>query len=485
MIKFFVCGILTSFLFPPFFLIPIGFVVFPFLFKLLIDKEYINSNFKTHFLAGLFYGLGFFTIYLGWIKEPFFIEDETKKYAFISYLLIIYCSLYFGLIFIILKYLNNNFIKFLSLPLLIVISEYICANFIYGFPWFSFSLINANNIFGTSIIFYFGTYGLSFLTITIFLFPVIIFSIRKKSSKILLTFYLILFFIIFSIILIRFFQREAEPQSRLDISIVQLNFPINQYISDNKAKTKYDEILDIIKNNNSKIIVFGENDFPFLMDKENINSIQKNIKNDQYVVIGSTRSENKKFYNSIFFIDNKEYKVFDKKILVPFGEFVPLRTLFRFMNSIAGTVDFTRGNKERDIKLDEKLKIIPVICYEIIFFWKLINKQNFNADIILNLTNDSWFGEFSGPYQHFYFTKLRAAEFNKPVIRISNNGVSGYINNFGEVINSIPLNKKKVLTFDILINDNKNNFIFIHNLINVFIILFFLTLLFLNKKYEA
>ena len=153
-IKFFICGILTSLLFPPFFLIPIGFIIYPYLFYLINQKKFSILKFRQHFLAGFSYGVGFLCIYLGWIKEPFLLDDSTKKFSIFSYLLIFYCSLYFGLIFLFLQTIKNYFLKLLAFPLLIVISEFICANFIYGFPWISHSIIHAENTFGLSLIYY-------------------------------------------------------------------------------------------------------------------------------------------------------------------------------------------------------------------------------------------------------------------------------------------------------------------------------------------
>ena len=66
--------------------------------------------------------------------------------------------------------------------------------------------------------------------------------------------------------------------------------------------------------------------------------------------------------------------------------------------------------------------------------------SNNNGSFIVNITNDFWFGDYLGPYQHFYLTKIRAAEFNKPIIRVSNNGISAVIDNNGRVLNKTKLN---------------------------------------------
>ena len=203
-IQFFLCGIFTSFLFPPYFLIPIGFIIFPYIFYLFNHKKYIASNKYFHFLSGFFFGLGFFSIYLVWIKEPFLLDDLTKNYWIFSYMLIIYCSLFFGLIFLILKYFKIILIKFFMFPALVIISEFICANLSYGFPWFSFSLIHSGNIFGTSIIFYLGTYGLSYITVLIFLLPTIFLFNDLNFQKFLLIFYFIIFIILFFLTISRF-----------------------------------------------------------------------------------------------------------------------------------------------------------------------------------------------------------------------------------------------------------------------------------------
>ena len=160
--------------------------------------------------------------------------------------------------------------------------------------------------------------------------------------------------------------------------------------------------------------------------------MQKFLDSNSNIIIGATRQEEHKFYNSMFVINNNNFQKFDKQILVPFGEFIPFRSIFGFMKFIAGTNDYSIGEDKRFIKVNDKISFLPVICYEIVYFWHLFNNTNHNTNLIINITNDSWFGNFSGPYQHFYFTRLRAAEFNKDLIRVSNNGISAYINNYGK-----------------------------------------------------
>ncbi len=480
-ILFFLCGIVISFLYPPFFLTPVGFFIFPVLFYLLNHKNYIALSYKKHFLSGFSFGLGFFIIYLGWIKEPFLIEDITKKYFIFSYLLIIYCALYYGIIFFIISFFKTKIVKLFALPMLMVLVEFASNNFVYGFPWLSFSLVHSNNIFGTSLIYFTGTYFTSYITILIFLVFSIFFIKNLKLRKVLQFIYLFIFLLIIILCVTRYFDAQSSKSDYINISIVQSNLHINQYLDQNEKIKKQKFILDLIQKNKSEIILFGENDYPFLMDLNNINLIQSHIQNNQSVIIGSIRKDDNNYFNSIFLIRKNEYSYFDKQILVPFGEFLPLRNLFGFMEYLSGSLDFTEGTMERNLQLNN-IKILPIICYEILFFWKLLNKSNINSDIMVNITNDSWFGDFSGPYQHFYFAKLRAAEFNKTLIRVSVNGISAGIDNFGKVIKFSTLNQQQNKIISIPINSRNNEYIRLHKIIFFLIFSPLLVILFINKK---
>ena len=483
-IKFLICGILSSLLFPPFFIIPLGFVIFPYLFLLFTSKEFLDLKYKQRFFLGLIYGFGFFSIYLGWIKEPFFTNEDSKNYFLYSYILIIYCSIYFGLIFILINLLKTKILKLISLPCLMVLAEFFCSNFSYGFPWFSFSLIHSSNIVGMTIVYYIGPYGLSFLTICIFLLPAIFFIKQEKFINILYFTYLVFIIIIIFLTLARNIRYKDFATNDINVTLSQLNFPIKKNINFEDRNLRLKEIIKVIESSNSDIIIFAENNYPFLIDEKNIEFLQTKINDQKSLIVGATRKENNKYYNSLLLINKNKYKKFDKKILVPFGEFIPFRKYLNFMESIAGNTDFSKGDEPRILNYKKNINLLPIICYEIIYFWKLLNKENFNTNIIINLTNDSWFGKFSGPYQHFYFTKLRAAQFNKLTIRVSNNGISGIIDNKGKIIEYIDLNQKKNLVHSLNINKEKINYLRFHNTIPWIIIMLLIFFLFADRYYE-
>ena len=157
---------MISFQFPPFFILPIGFIAFPYLFFLLSYKDFHNKNKFKQFIYGTVFGLGINLVLLNWVKEPFLFDTLTEKLSPLSYLFIFYVSIYFGLIFVILSFFNNKFSKLILIPAIFVVTEILRENIWHGFPWITFALIASSNNFYLNVAYYIGSYGLSFLTIS-------------------------------------------------------------------------------------------------------------------------------------------------------------------------------------------------------------------------------------------------------------------------------------------------------------------------------
>ena len=155
-----------------------------------------------------------------------------------------------------------------------------------------------------------------------------------------------------------------------------------------------------------------------------------------------------------------------------------------FLEFIVGNVDLEQGKKIRLIKTIYNFNFIPVICYEIIFFNDLLSEINQMSPIIINITNDAWFGRHSGPYQHFYLSRIRSIEFNKFLIRLSNNGVSAIIDNYGKIISYIPLNKKEIEYLKINIPSELNNLFNFHKLIYLVLIIVTIIAVTIEKRIE-
>ena len=479
---YFILGLLTSLLFPPHFFFPLGFIIFPSLCLLLDSNRKKSSNLNIFKYFSLF-GFGFFISYLFWIKNPFFVFEETKKFFLIFILLIILLSSILSLIFTIISKLGKNIPIFFLIPFMFTITEYIISVIFYGFPWFTFSLIISSNEYLLFSLKSFGTLISSYLIIQIFCLPFIfITKVNLKKEMRYFSLFIVLPIIILLILNVNFKNNNLKTKT-IDLEIFQLNFKNND--KSLVPEKKLNIIINNIQKSTADLLIFGENNFPYLLDNLNLKILKDSLKENQVLIIGATRFENNKYYNSLISITKSKVNYFDKKILVPFGEFLPLRDSLNFLESIVGPNNFSNGNEKRLINLPNNISFIPVICYEIVFYWKLLNKLNHNSNFIINITNDFWFGKYIGPYQHFYLTKIRAAEFNKPIIRVSNNGISAVINNKGSIIKNTELNNTEKFKYKLYLQENIN-FVNLHLILKIYFLIIFLlfTLYYLRKNVE-
>ena len=198
--------------------------------------------------------------------------------------------------------------------------------------------------------------------------------------------------------------------------------------------------------------------------------------------------QNIKIFNTLSVYDNNLNLIdsYKKINLVPFGEFIPFEKIFKKMNLKTITNNyqsFSKGNKRNIIEIKENnltLKILPLICYEIIYSGKIFKSNNF--DIIINISEDGWFGQSIGPNQHFIHSIFRSIESGKYVLRSANNGITAIINPVGIVEQKLSLNEPGYIDFNGLKEINKTLFSKYGNKIFGIIILLYIFLIFSFKK---
>ena len=135
---------------------------------------------------------------------------------------------------------------------------------------------------------------------------------------------------------------------------------------------------------------------------------------------------------------------YDKRHLVPFGEYVPLRGLLPIDKLTPGAVDFVSGTGPEVLSLGKVPPFRALVCYEVIFPAE-IQGSGLRPEWLLNITNDGWYGVSTGPYQHFQAARMRAVEQGLPLVRAANNGISGVIDPVGRVLAYLPLDAVGVL----------------------------------------
>jgi len=154
------------------------------------------------------------------------------------------------------------------------------------------------------------------------------------------------------------------------------------------------------------------------------------------------------YYNSAYLIipEKKTMGKYDKTHLVPFGEYVPFKKWLPFLGKIVAQVgDFSAGKVGQTLPWRRE-QLGVQICYEIIFPGLSRAMAKNGASVLVNITNDAWFGKTSGPYQHFSMTVFRAVENRRSLTRSANTGISGFIDPAGRILASTDLLQDAVAT---------------------------------------
>ncbi|MEO0939215.1 MAG: apolipoprotein N-acyltransferase [Pseudomonadota bacterium] len=172
------------------------------------------------------------------------------------------------------------------------------------------------------------------------------------------------------------------------------------------------------------------------------------------VVLGIQRRDGRDYYNSLAVLDasGAVTQIYDKHHLVPFGEFMPFPAVFRSLGIAAlaqrAEGGYASGPGPALIDLGPGIgTALPLICYETVFAHNM--RGTARPAVLLNLTNDAWFGARSGPQQHLAQARMRAIEQGLPILRSANTGISAAIDPYGRVLSSLPLNTEGFLDADL------------------------------------
>ena len=207
-------------------------------------------------------------------------------------------------------------------------------------------------------------------------------------------------------------------------------------------------------------LVWPESPFPFILSREPdaLDAISTNLPGGTLLLTGAARRDGfagspaPRYYNSIQVVakGGEILDTYDKVHLVPFGEYLPFGGLLQQLGIeqfVAIPGGFEAGARQRLMNVPGLPTVVPAICYEAIFSGAILPPlpDNIVPGLILNLTNDSWFGTTPGPYQHFSQVRLRAIEEGLPLVRAANTGISAMVDPLGRIVGQIPLGVADVL----------------------------------------
>ena len=493
----FFLGALTVFSFQPFNFSIINFIILPIFFYLTVYiKKKSKSTYrkkplrKNLFIFGTAFGFGYYLSGIHWITYSLTFDESFKILIPFGLIFIpLFLSLFFSMITLIFgSFLNLNFLSMLIFSGSLAFSDYLRAKILTGFPWnlwiYSFSW--SPEII--QILDKLGLFSLNLIFLTVFMLPSVLFfkiSLRKKFLYLSIASLIIFSFFIYGNHSINKNNTELKTTNKkFNIKVVSPNFKLEYGLNDKDIEIRLNKLIKISEASNDPktLYIWPEGVFSgYSFDELNPfkKTILKNFKNDHFILFGINRFDAQKngYYNSLIIINNKmeilqEYK---KQKLVPFGEFLPFEKIlnkFGFKKITEGHGSFLRGENQKNLTLDN-LNILPLVCYEIIFT-KFVQKSDLNTNLIVNISEDGWFGNSIGPYQHFSKTIFRAIEQNSFLIRSANKGVSAIIDNKGNVIKKLSPNEAGNIELEVPLiknkNKNKNDLIFFALLITYILI---------------
>lgn len=203
----------------------------------------------------------------------------------------------------------------------------------------------------------------------------------------------------------------------------------------------------------AQVVLWPESSTPFYFqenkpDAEQVRAIARDSKVP--ILVGSdeiVHGSPTKYYNAAFLVgpDGTDRGTYRKMHLVPFGEYVPMKSVLFFAAPLVEAVsDFTAG---------DAISLLPVlgrfistsICYEIVYPDLVRHAVNSGSDLLTTITNDAWFGASSAPYQHFEQASMRAIENGRYLVRAANTGISGIVDPYGRVVEKTQIFKPAVV----------------------------------------
>ncbi len=389
-------------------------------------------------LLGWMAGLAYFGLTLSWLVEPFMVEARTQGWMapfalfFMAAGLALFWALAFGLA------RRGSIAGFAGLWMLAeLVRSYIFTGFAWGLiaqGWIDTPLIQSAALV--------GVHGLGLLSVVGVL-------LLARGTRGAVALGLGVFALLWGYGIIRESRPVYERETPFTVRLVQPNAAQELKWLPEFQPVFFDRQLALTAEGDSRpdLVIWPEAAVPFLPDtRPDLRARMAAAAKGSRIAFGARRrDEAGRWFNALFLLDPAGEIVarYDKQHLVPFGEYIPLSGLLEktgigWLKGLTGT-GFSAGDGPVVIKALPVPAFVPLICYEAVFPQD-VQVAGQRAEWLLQITNDAWFGKFSGPYQHLAQARIRAIEQGLPLARAANTGVSAVIGPYGRIRAMLPLN---------------------------------------------
>lgn len=470
----FAAGVMGVLSLPPFGLFPSLIVTMSIAVWLIdgcVGKVKVGSGTKLRLSAaweaaktGWWLGFGYFLAGLWWLGAAFLVEADQFAWALplgvigLPAVLALFTALGFAASRLI---WCNNSLRILALAAGLGASEIIRSVILTGFPWNNFGMALGGNVVFAQFASLVGLHGLTLICVAMAATPALLADRKPRKAPLLLA--TLLFVSIGAFGAARLALNSTTFDETVRLRIMQPNLPQDDKFRADAMPdvlSRYIELSSRVTEQQPEGIVgvthlvWPESPFPVILarDAQALQRIGDLLAPKTTLITGAVRFEvspdgrSAKYFNSIQVLQPGGVIVdsYDKTHLVPFGEYLPLRRFFdalglrQFVHVPGG---FEAGAARKLIRPPGFPPAAPLICYEAIFPGAVVpdNGRSLGASVLLNVTNDGWFGNTTGPHQHFAQARLRAIEEGLPLVRAANTGISAIVDPYGRVLESLPL----------------------------------------------
>lgn len=473
-------GALSALAMAPFFVSPVLFVTLPVLVWLIdgARRSSRRASFFSAAKAGWWFGFGYFLLGLFWVGEAFLVEAD--KFAWLMPFAVVLLPAGMALFTaaaagVVRLVWWPGLARVLLLAVSLGVAEWLRGHILTGFPWnvLGYALTSPLPLMQSASVL--GIYGLTLICVAVFAGPLVLIADAKPEKRAAAVRAALLLALVPLIGLYAWgsWRLSAAPTQTLAgarLRIVQASVPQRDKWRAEKQREIFEDQLSLSRHDAAGVqddlagithLIWPEAAMPFLPleHPEALQAIGALLPEGTQLLSGALRLKHpeagsplgaREGYNSLMVFGDQGNleQTYDKIHLVPFGEYLPMQAL---LESI-GLEQLTRWRGGFSIgAVPRPLLSIPglppvagLICYEAIFPAAVVQGDQ-RPGLLVNVTNDGWFGDTTGPWQHFHQTRVRAVEEGLPIIRAANNGVSAIVDSQGRIVAMLTLNARGVL----------------------------------------
>lgn len=430
-------GALTPFSFAPYNL----YLISIFSLSILFYFWSKTNSARESFILGYLFGFAMFGVGVNWLHISINLFGGVNLIGALlfTYIFIAYIALYPAVCgYIAIRFFKHSIL--IALPSLWLLTEWCRGWMLTGFPWLNMGTSQTDSLLA-SFAPVLGDYGVTFF---VCLSSIAITMLATDDTKRRVIAGLLLIAIIISAATLKNINWTDDLNKDLEIALIQGAIPQEQKWNPEQRQRTFDVYAQLSKPFwSSDLIIWPETAIPSLYHLANdfLNPISNEIISGNAIFMSGLAYKDpvsNNYFNSVLLIDD-EHRFYHKYHLVPFGEYLPFKPLLggilRFLKIPMS--DFSSGDPEQKI-LETDIGIFGMsICYEDAYGSE-VRKALPDANILINVSNDAWFGDSFAPHQHLQIARMRALENGRYLLRSTNTGVSAVINNKGAIVSRSP-----------------------------------------------